>query len=57
MKVKKNQLKTKYKKLESTGLTHQICYMSHETKIIMKKANHGKLWSLISNKSSVEWWN
>ena len=43
MKVKKNQLKTKYKKLESTGLTHQICYMSHETKIIMKKANHGKL--------------
>jgi hypothetical protein len=31
--------------------------MGHETKIIIKNANHNKLWNLISNKSGVEEWN
>jgi len=52
---KKMSIKKIEKTLDSTGLTRQTCDIGHETEINTKKGNHNKLWSLISNKLSVEW--
>jgi hypothetical protein len=50
MKLKTNRLKKVIENNSSQPeLIRQIYNPSHETKIISKKANQNKLWSLISN--------